>query len=219
MYEEDYVKRLLRLLAQAVIRVLRLAKDEEYGAARAEIHHVLEELFGISESMILALGEEDVLDLIFRGGPADPECVALLADILRIGGDIAAAEGASDQALQWHQASLRYLVTATDKMGFQPNPETLRSFESLVQALSPASLSPELLASLYALYRGVGNHALASQLILAFTERTRHEAEGVREAQAYLAELSRMGDDALRQCGMTREGVSRMLAGLSARVT
>lgn len=219
MYEEDYVKRLIQLLAKAVIRLLRLVKDKDYEAARTEVHYVLNELFGVSESMILALGEEDVLDLVFRGGPPDPERVAVLADVLRVNGDITAGEGRSDQALQWYQASLRYLVTATDKMGFQPTPETLQGFESVIRALAPGSLSADLLASLYALYRGAGNHALASELIVAFTEKTHHEAEGVKEAQAYLAELSKMGDDALRQWGMSRESVSRMLAALSSRAT
>ncbi len=216
MYEEDYVKRLIQLLARAVVRLLQLMQGNDLGAARTEMHYVLSELFGISESMILALGEEDVLDLVFRGGARDPELVGLLADVLRINGDIKAGEGNPDEAVQWYQTSLRYLVTATGKLSFRPSAETLLSFEGNVQALLPDGLSPNLLASLYALYRGVGNHALASQLIVLYAEKTHHEAEGVREAEAYLSELYRMGEDALRQCGMSREGVSGMLADLSS---
>lgn len=218
MYEEDYVKRLIQLLAKAIIRLLGLVNIKDYSSARTEIHYILNELFGVSESMILALSEEDVLDLVFKGGPVDPERVAVLADILRINGEITTGEGKPDQAIPWYQASLRYLVTATDKMGFQPTGETLRAFQPVVQAFL-GGLSADLLASLYALYRGAGNHALASQLIVAFTEKTQHEAAGVDEARAYLEELSRMREDELSRFGLSRERVSGMLAALTSSAT
>lgn len=219
MYEEDYVRRLIQLLAKAVLQVLKLLKDKEYAAARTETHYVLNELFGVSESMILALREEDVLDLVFKGGPADPQRIAVLVDILRINGEIAAGEGKPDEAVQWYQASIRYLVTAADKIGLQPSPEALRSLETGVHALLPGDLPADLLASLYALYRGAGNHAMASELIVTFTEKTHHEPGGVEEAKAYLVELSRMGEDALRQCGLSRERVAGMLVALSSGAT
>lgn len=219
MYEEDYVKRLIQLLAKAIIRLLGLVNIKDYSSARTEIHYILNELFGVSESMILALSEQDVLDLVFKGGPVEPERVAVLADILRINGEITTGEGKPDQAIPWYQASLRYLVTATDKMGFQPTGETLRAFQPVVQAFLPGGLSADLLASLYALYRGAGNHALASQLIVAFTEKTQHEAAGVDEARAYLEELSRMREDELSRFGLSRERVSGMLAALTSSAT
>lgn len=219
MYEEDYVKRLIQLLAKAIVRLLGLVKIKDYSTAQTEIHYILNELFGVSESMILALSEEDVLDLVFKGGPVDPERVAVLADILRINGEITAGEGKLDQATPWYQASLRYLATATDKLGFRPTGETLRAFQPIVEAQLPDGLSADLLASLYALYRGAGIHALASELIMAFTEKTHGEAAGVDEARAYLDDLSRMGEDALRQFGMSLEGVSGMLAALSPRAS
>jgi hypothetical protein len=216
MYEEDQVKRLIQVLAKAIGRLLRLLNDKDYGTARTELHYVLNQLFGVSESMILGLSEEDVLDLIFKGAAADPERVAVLADVLRIAGETTAGEGHPDQAVQWYQASLRYLVTATDKMGFRLSSETLRSFESVVGALLPGGMSADLLASLYALYRGAGNHALASELIVAFTEMTHHEATGVEEARAYLTELLRREEGSLRQSGLSRERVAGMLAALSS---
>lgn len=216
MYEEDYVKRLIQLLAKAIVRLLGLVKIKDYSTARTEIHYILNELFGVNESMILALSEDDVLDLIFKGGPADPQRVAVLADILRIDGEITAGEGKPDEAVPWYQASLRYLVTATDKLGLQPSEETLKAFQPVVRALLPAGLSADLLASLYALYRGIENHALASELIVAFADKSQHEAAGVDEAKAYLGELSRMGEDALRRFGMSQEKISTMLAALSS---
>ncbi len=216
MYEEDYVKRMILQLAAAVVRLLQLTKAGDIGAARREVDYVLNDLFGVSPSMILTLAEEAVLDLIFRGEPADPERVAILADILRVNGDIMVAEGRPDQAPAWYQASLRYLVVAADTMGFVPGPESLDSAEILVHKLSPDGLATELLASLYALYRGQGRHALASELIVAFAGKAGPGTEGIEEAEAYLGELSRMRDDELNECGLTRDQVSRMLARVTS---
>jgi hypothetical protein len=218
MYEEDYVKRMVQQLAAAVIRLLQLVKAGDTVAARREMDYVLNDLFGVSPSMILTLREEVVFDLVFRGGPADPERVAILADVLRIQGDVTAARGSLDQALPWYEASLRYLIAGTEKLGVRPSPEALDSSEILVRKLLPDGLAPELMASLYALYRGQGRHALASELIVAFADRAGPGAEGVEEAEAYLGELSRMRDDELNECGLTREHVSRLLARVSARL-
>jgi len=219
MYEEDYVKRMVQQLAAAVIRLLQLVKAGDTGAARREMDYVLNDLFGVSPSMILTLGEEVVFDLVFRGGPADPERVAILADVLRIHGDVTAAGGRLDEALPWYEASLRYMIAGTEKLGFPPSPEALDASDSLIRKLLPGGLAPELVASLYALYRGQARHALASELIVAFADRPGPGAEGVEEAQAYLGELSRMRDDELNECGLTREHVSRLLARVASRST
>jgi hypothetical protein len=217
MYEEDYVKRMVQQLAAAVIRLLQLVKAGDTGAARREMEHVLNDLFGVSPSMILTLGEEVVFDLVFRGEPPDPERVAILADVLRIHGDVAAAEGGLDQALPWYEASLRYLIAGTEKLGFIPGPQALDASEVLVRKLLPDGLAPEMVASLYALYRGQGRHALASELIVGFADRLGAGAEGIEEAEAYLGVLSGMREDELSEYGLTRERVSQLLARIASR--
>jgi hypothetical protein len=214
MYEEDFIKRMIQQFSKAITRLLGFVANEDYLAAEEEIAYILNDLLGVSESMVLVINEEHVIDLIFKSGEEDPQMIVDLADIFRMKGEILSDQGKPSQALQWYETSLRYLVSASDRKEFTPSIESLRKFHVPVRSLLPDGLTPNLLASLYGLFRGIEDHALASELILTFAKKTQYETEGVGEAKDYLAELSNMSEDELRRYGLSQEKLFSMLAML-----
>ena len=66
MFRQDYIMRIIKVFVNALVKLIRLRREQNHEAARQMIEQTWEEIFGLPTSSIMALSERTLLSMLLK---------------------------------------------------------------------------------------------------------------------------------------------------------
>ena len=212
MYQQDFIKRLIRQFTQAVLEVAGLTQSGRLNEATQLVEQTYGDLFGLSSTVVFYSPVEELIQLVSRGDDDDPQRIAALAELIRSEARISQARGHDFDAHQRRLKSLAlHLESARRAPGRDPE-ATLKAVMDLQAAVQEDGMPAELQAELFFFFEDAGEYRHALGAILTYIRR----AETPQEVRPYLDAFGQrmlgLPEKKLRAGGLTRADVQAALA-------
>jgi len=136
--------RLIEQFSEALSRILKLKKGENYKKAIAAINQTYNELFGFNSLLINSYGTDDLISIISIDGVPDVNKCIIIATLLKEEGEIFEAQKQKNISLMRYSKSLDIFLR-----GFLSDSEikmdtSFYDLEKVVEKLGKKNLTPEI---------------------------------------------------------------------------
>lgn len=213
--EQDYIIRMVRQLTAVLTRVLGLRRAGEDGEALDVIADAYGRLSGVSPSLVHALSEEDLIELLRARGSLDLRRCLTLAELLREEANVYEDQGKAEESYPRYLKSLRlFLEIQPDLAGAGLSVETTGLPEVLTH-LEAYELPPSVTGRLLAYHEAAGRFDQAEDLLWETIAEDEATPDLVEEGRAFYGRLLGKSDDELAAGGLPREEVEEGLARLA----
>lgn len=171
MLTEDYIIRMINLGIAALLRILGLKKDGKHEEGLQLIDLTLEQLLGLRASVVKGLDDDRLYYILTRNDEIDTRRLILIADLLKLEGDIYIEQGRKVDSRESHARALKYTLEVARLDPMQDPVELAQKIDTLVQALGLPMLQPDTLWSLFCYYEESGVFQKAEEALLELAER------------------------------------------------
>jgi hypothetical protein len=214
MITEDYILRMIKQLAYALASVLRLMKSKMYDEALEEVQVASKQMLGMDLRMLTTLSDAELIRLLSLGDRFDLGRCVVIAELLRVVGDIRNLQ--TDKAGRYHcsvtSLSL-FLELSYHESGTLPC-EYLEHVDGLLQKLSSVKLPLALLEKTFHYYEVVGRYDKAEDILFEVVEE---DVSFVDQGMKFYGRLLQKSDEELRQGNLPREEVESSMRDLMER--
>lgn len=214
MLREDYILRIARQIAETVARLLGLTREQLYPQALEVIDQAMREQLGISSALAAQLPESTLIGLMTVDSVVDAGRLLLLADLLRLEGDIHAARGAEAEADRCYRKALNLFLEAASRLAPHALPDEFRKIELLTERLKPQGLPPATLAALFPYLESTGQYAAAEDALFALIELTPDPTALIERGISFYERLCGKTEAELQAGNLPRDEVEAGLAEL-----
>ena len=211
MLSEDYILRMIGQATAVLLKIIGFKKNGDLPEAQQAVDQALETLVGLKADLIKQLDDESLFTTLTRDGNLDFARLALVADLFKEDGDIAAAQGRMSESRESYLRSLIYHLETGFDESIPPDDELTAKIKSLVQILGLQTLPDETLWTLFCYYELAGNFPEADDAILNLAERPNSHADIQPELVAFYERLLQKPDAELAASGMEREELKSKL--------
>lgn len=153
MFTEDYLMRIINQVLAALMNAIGLRKAGKYSEARQVIEQAIQQLTGLSVSLIDQLDDASILSMLTTNGQLDIERLAVLGDLYQEEGCLAFELGQSDQSIFASTRALRFILEVVLADDNRLSPESMVKIETLVQRLKQNPLPIDTRLALCDYYR------------------------------------------------------------------
>ncbi len=204
MLQEDYILRIARQAAKTLAGLLSLTTEQPCPQALEIIDQTMREQLGMSSSLASQLPESTLIPLMAVGGVVDAGRLLLLADLLRLEGEVHAAEGNEPEADRRYVKALNLFLEAASRLAPNALPEEFRSVEALVERLALRGLPSATLEAMLPYLEATGQYARAEDVLFELIEHTPDPKAIVeRGGEDAIRALERLGFAQARQPAAT----------------
>ncbi len=187
MITRDYFLRMIQQLAEVFARVLKLSEVKRFDEALEEIQLSSKQLLGMDRRLLTTLSDSEFIRLLSVGDRFDVEKCVVVAELLRLAGEVKSVEG--DEAEQYHctVTSLSLFLELLLRESETLPKEYFDKIELLIGDVSVYDLTGELQQKLFRYYEAVGRYDAAEY------PRRRRRGRRSRSCRRGLSRPSRNG--------------------------
>ncbi|CAN5631727.1 DUF6483 family protein [soil metagenome] len=209
---QDYILRMIQQIGIFITRILRLREDGDFDEALTVLDRAYGRLAGLPGSLIHAISEDDLVNLMSAQGPVATERFLALGELLREEGLTYEAQGAESEALPRYVKSLRmYLeVIRTDSDLSQTE---LPGLDDVIRRVSGQPLNASTRELLLPYLEQSGQYDQMENVLTAWLEVDPTGA-ACADTESFYRRLQALPDGALIVGGLTRGEVQEGIASL-----
>lgn len=152
MFSQDYIIRQIRHATAALATILGLAKTGQFQAALQAIDQTLEELVGLSPSLVKGMDDQSLLNLLTTHAGPSSERLVVVAELFKAEGDILLAQKCGPQSVASYARALTLHLAATQSDLAVPSAELVAKIGTLQQKGLEGRLPAETLLQLQSFY-------------------------------------------------------------------
>lgn len=203
--QQDYILRMIEQLGVFVRRVAGLKHEGKTGEAFQAVGEAFGSLGGLNASLVHALSEDDLINLLRARGAIDSDRCLALAEILREEADLYEDLGQPEQALPRYLKSLRLHLEAFPDPEDAPLPVSTSAIENLVDRVPAAALSFQTFDYLISFLTDSGEYARAENVLLERREALPEEDLALGIGEEFYRSVLEQPDDGIEAGGLSRE--------------
>ena len=188
MHREDFIKKAVRDFVRILHRVMGLKDVYRYDDALASIDAAREEILGLNATLAHHLPARDLVDMVTVGEIVDIRRLLVLAESLKLEGDIYADLGNAKKRDALYTKALEIHLEIADVAEQGKFPDEFTSLETL-HSLIETELPQETHANLLFHYEAAGHYHLAAATLFDFLEDYPEEGMMVEEGRAFFERL------------------------------
>jgi tetratricopeptide (TPR) repeat protein len=214
--QQDYILRMIQQLSGFVTGMLLLRRSGRSAEAIQQIEDAYGRFSGLSATLVHAISEDDLIQLLRARGGVDPDRAWALAELLREEALAYDELGNQAEAEPRYLKSLRLYLEVLDVIEEMPGVLNVDGLEAVVERVSDLDLTPSTRRRLVEYFTDTGRFDRAENLVLWSVDDPNPARETVEDAAVFYERLHRMADDELERGGLSRDeveqGLERMLA-------
>jgi tetratricopeptide (TPR) repeat protein len=170
MIRRDYIVRMIEEFAQALARIRALKNERRHGEASILTEEEFKRITSIDSEGLLKLSETELIARLIETDALHGvrEKMFFLTTLLKEAGDIAAAEGRSDDSRACYLKGLHLLLDSLARGDDFEQPEFVPKVELFVNALD--EISPQTCALLMQHYERTGQFAKAEDALFTILD-------------------------------------------------
>jgi Family of unknown function (DUF6483) len=171
MIRRDYILKMIQEFVEALARIRALRKARELGEASALTEEEFKRITGIDSQSLLKLSETELLARLIETEPlhAVREKTFFLTTLLKEAGDIAAAEGRTEESRACYLKGLHLLLGSLARGDAFEQPEFVPKVDLFVEALD--EVPTQTSALLMEHYERTGQFGKAEDALFAIFDR------------------------------------------------
>jgi hypothetical protein len=219
MLRRDYILRMIEEFLQVLSRLKALKQGLLWRQAAGTINETLMQLVGTPAIELARLSETELLARIIRGESplAVRQKTLMIATLLKEAGDVAAAQGQSDDSRACHLRGLHLLLDALAQGDPSECPEFVPKVEVFRFALADRLLPLHTQALLMRHYERTGEFAKAEDALFNMLEVEPNDATILEFGISFYERLKNQSDANLCAGNLPRNELEASLAELRAR--
>ncbi|HEX6676452.1 MAG TPA: DUF6483 family protein [Actinomycetes bacterium] len=214
MYQRDYLMRQIELAAQALARVLALAKGGKRDEAIGLFDEAYKPIAGVSGKVVATLDEEQLLTLLTSGSAPDPRRLTVAIELLVTEADLRAEAGEEQQAAAHYRRALGLTAYLAGHLGRLPDGDLPRK---LADRAGMLALTPAQRLHLARLHEALGQYGDAEDVLFEVLDDDPEATAAIDHGIAFYQRLLAKDDAELEAGNLPRDEVRSALAELLRR--
>jgi tetratricopeptide (TPR) repeat protein len=202
---QDYILRMIQQLSGFLIRVTKLREAGQTEQALEATSEAFGTMGGLNASLVHALSEDDLVQLLRARGGVDADRCFALAEILREEASIYDELGQPEEALPRYLKSLRLHLEAFPDPREAPTRISVESLGELIDHIPASALSLSTFDDLVIFLTESGAYALAENVLLERREAIPEDDTVRRIGEAFYRSVLDQPDDGIEAGGLSRE--------------
>jgi hypothetical protein len=217
MIRRDYIVRMIQEFAEALARIRALKNGEQLGEASLLTETEFKRITGLDSESLLKLSETELLARLIQSDTlhAVREKMFFLTTLLKETGDIAAAEGRSDESRACYLKGLHLLLDSLARGDGFEQPEFVPKVELFVGALDELPAHTNVLLMEH--YERIGQFGKAEDCLFAILEADPKNQAVLEFGISFYERLLGHNDVRLADGNLPRAEVEAGLVELRAR--
>jgi hypothetical protein len=215
MYQ-DYILRMIQQLSGVILRITRLREEGKTEQALEATSEAFGTLGGLNASLVHALSEDDLVQLLRARGAIDADRCYALAEILREEASIYEDLDQPEEALPRYLKSLRLHLEAFPDSRDAPTELSVGALADLIAHVPAGAMSPSTFDDLVLFLTESGAYALAENVLLERLEAFSEDESVRRIGETFYRSVLDQPDDGIDAGGLTREEAEEGLASMRA---
>jgi len=212
---------MIQQLSGFVTSLLHMRQSGRTTEAIQQIEDAYGRFTGLSATLVHAISEDDLIQLLRARGGIDPDRAWALAELMREEALAYDELGNEAEATPRFLKSLRLYLEVLDVIEELTGLLNVDGLEEVAERVADFDLPPTTRLKLVEYYTGTVRFDRAENIVLWWVESSGESREAVEDAVAFYDDLRRKPDAELEQGGLPREeveqGLARMLAILDDR--
>jgi hypothetical protein len=197
-----------------VTGLLQLRKSGRSTEALHQIENAYGRFTGLSATLIHAISEDDLIQLLRARGGIDPDRAWALAELMREEALTYDELGQEAEATPRFLKSLRLYLEVLDVIEEMPGVLNVNGLEEVAEHVSDLELTASTRSGLVKYYVDTRRFDRAENIVLWNLETAGESAEAVNEGVVFYDELQRLTDRDLEGGGLSRDEVDQGLERL-----
>jgi hypothetical protein len=213
LYQQDFIKRLIRQFTQAVLQIAGLTQAGRLTEAATLLEATYEDLFGLSPTVVFHTPTQELIQLIARGDDDDPQRIFVLAELLRSEARLSQGRFHDFDAHQQRLKSLSlHLEAARRRPDFQ-SASALEAILDLQSDIQEGGMPPEVQADLFFFFEDMGYYRAALDAITTYLKLADHPDDIRPYLVAFCQRMLDLPEAALVAGGLSHAEVEATLKG------
>jgi hypothetical protein len=212
---------MIQQLSGFVTGLLHLRQAGRTTEAIQQIEDAYGRFTGLSATLVHAISEDDLIQLLRARGGVDPDRAWALAELMREEAIAYDELGNEAEGTPRFLKSLRLYLEVLDVIEELPGLLNVNGLEEVAERVADFDLTPTTRLKLIEYYTATARFDRAENYVLWWVESSGESSEAVEDAVTFYDELRGKPDGELEQGGLPREevdqGLARMLAILDER--
>jgi hypothetical protein len=212
--QQDYILRMIQQLSGFVTGLLQLRKSGGSTEALHQIEDAYGRFTGLSATLIHAISEDDLIQLLRARGGIDPDRAWALAELMREEALTYDELGNEAEATPRFLKSLRLYLEVLDVIEEMPGVLNVDGLEEVAERVSDLELTASTRSRLVQYYVDTRRFDRAENIVLWNLEAAGESAKAINEGVAFYDELQGLADRDLEEGGLSRDEVDQGLERL-----
>ena len=212
--QQDYILRMIQQLSGFVTGLLQLRKSGRSTEALHQIEDAYGRFTGLSATLIHAISEDDLIQLLRARGGIDPDRAWAMAELMREEALTYDELGNEAEATPRFLKSLRLYLEVLDVIEEMPGVLNVDGLEEVAERVSDLELTASTRSRLVQYYVDTRRFDRAENIVLWNLEAARESAKAINEGVAFYDELQGLADRDLEEGGLSRDEVDQGLERL-----
>ena len=213
--QQDYILRMIQQLSGFVTGLLQLRKSGRSTEALHQIENAYGRFTGLSATLIHAISEDDLIQLLRARGGIDPDRAWARAELMREEALTYDELGQEAEATPRFLKSLRLYLEVLDVIEEMPGVLNVDGLEEVAERVSDLELTASTRSRLVQYYVDTRRFDRAENIVLWNLEAAGESAKAINEGVAFYDELQGLADRDLEEGGLSRDevdqGIERLL--------
>lgn len=212
---QDYILRMIQQLSGFITGLIQLRKGGRSREAIDLIQEAIGRFSGLSATLVHAISEDDLIQLLRARGGVDPDRAWALAELLREEALAYEELGEGNEAVPRFLKSFRLYLEVLDTVDEMPGLLNVDGLEEVVDRISDVELGPATRERMVGYLVSTSRFDRAENIVIWSVESPTASREAVVAAVAFYDSLLTKADAALEAGGLPRDevetGAKRML--------
>jgi Family of unknown function (DUF6483) len=215
--QQDYILRMIQQLSGFLVRVTKLREAGQTEQALEATAEAFGTMGGLNASLVHALSEDDLVQLLRARGSIDPDRCYALAEILREEASIYDDLGQPDESLPRYLKSLRLHLEAFPDPREAPTQMSINALADLIDHVPASAMSLPTFDDLVIFLTESGAYALAENVLLEREDAFPDDETLRKIGEAFYRSVLDQPDDGIEAGGLSREEAEDGLASMRTR--
>src|SRR5829696_5501408 len=212
--QQDYILRMIQQLSGFVTGLLQLRKSGRSTEALHQIEDAYGRFTGLSATLIHAISEDDLIQLLRARGGINPDRAWAMAELMREEALTYDELGNEAEATPRFLKSLRLYLEVLDVIEEMPGVLNVDGLEEVAERVSDLELTASTRSRLIKYYVDTRRFDRAENIVLWNLESAGESAKAINEGVAFYDELQGLADRDLEEGGLSRDEVDQGLERL-----
>ena len=215
--QQDYMLRMIQQFGGFLAAVLKLHENHHPDEALDELSDGYGRFTGLSASLIHALSEEDLVQLLHSRGGIDPQRCWMMAELLREEAEIHDDLGQAEESGPRFIKALRLYLEVVEEASDLPDVMNVSGLEAIIARIDELDLPRGTRERTLEYLESAGRLDIAENIVVWSLDAPDPDGVNLDDARAFYERLLRRSDADLAAAGMSRTEVLESQAQLESK--